>query len=149
MSRICGRCNYFSSVLEDKNIGLCSKKNIEVHELNIMSEDCFLSKQDALECITLENSKEWLHENYGTYKAEFVKKCGLPYFDREKWVNVSSASLNKVVVSKTIANKIKQPVQDTERIVAFKRVKNGYCPLFERFRARVIGRKYYMVIHLE
>ena len=64
---------------------------------------------------------------YGWYTAEYCKSTGLPMYDKKTYAEVANKYL-----SKTRCAKIKMPVKDGEKPVAFYRVDRGYCGLYER-----------------
>jgi hypothetical protein len=75
-----------------------------------------------------ENLAKGLHLNsYGYFPAEYCRKTGLPMYDKSSYKQYSEKYL-----SKTRCREIGKPVGDYEQPVAFFRVQNGYCGLYDR-----------------
>ena len=79
---------------------------------------------------------EHFKNSYGFYSSK-VKELGLPtrtYWssDNAHWINTDNIDETLYLVSKTTANKIKEPISEDEQICGFTKVKKGYTPLYSR-----------------
>ena len=75
-----------------------------------------------------ENKEKGLpYNSYGYYTADFCRETGLPMYNQLTYKPYSDKFL-----SKTRCRVIGKPVKDNELPVAFYRVKNGYCGLYDR-----------------
>ena len=67
-----------------------------------------------------------INEHYGTYTAEYCRSTGLPMYQKEDYES------RKNLCSKSQRKKMGNPVKEGEYPVAFYRVMNGYCGLYDR-----------------
>lgn len=67
-----------------------------------------------------------MNEKYGTYTAEYCKSTGKPMYSKNEY------EYRRGLYSKTQCRRMGKPVTEREEPVAFYRVMNGYCGLYER-----------------
>jgi hypothetical protein len=76
---------------------------------------------------------ETMHDYYKTYKSEFVKSSGLPYYRKENGWNIKDLKdRGKILLSTSRCKKFKIPVAEKENVAGYKKVMQGYVPLYDR-----------------
>lgn len=74
-----------------------------------------------------------MNDYYHTYKSEYARSVGLPYYRWEDgWTVTTLSDRGKALLSKSRCNKLKVPVADNEQPAGFKKVTHGYAPLYDR-----------------
>lgn len=69
---------------------------------------------------------------YKCFTAAYAKSTGLPMFGGSKLSQTAYREYEDIWLSKSRCKKIKKPVTEGEKIVAWYRVKNGYAALYDR-----------------
>ena len=79
---------------------------------------------------------------YGYYRTDYVKQNKLPhlfkYINVLTWENADNLKDGMILLSKSRCEELKIPVLKNEKPVAYKRVLNSYCALFNRTNRVVV-----------
>lgn len=117
---------FVADSLRKECIGLSNRLSDNSYELKKLQKENLKLKERLGEAPPKEIEK--LNKRYGTYTAEYCRTTKKPMFKNKNEYEPFADKL----LSATRCKKIGQPVKENEEIYAFKKVMNGYCPLYFR-----------------
>lgn len=111
-----------------------------IYYYNSKAYFCFQGKIERVKIMN-ENINQ-----YGYYRTEYVEQNKLPHLlkinNTLTWANAEALKDGTVLLSKSRCEELKVPMGKNERPVAYKKILNSYCALFNRTNKVIIDNLY-------